>query len=114
MSHGEAFYKWNEAEKRLDFARDRPQAGPDNGDVRVDGVVSKEQFECAVGMAESWQRLFEAKQVELAKAQAERDAAQDNAELMNAAASRYLRRAEQAETTVARLKKRVEELEERG
>ena len=114
MSHWQEIWKWDDAQKRLDPYRVNPQAGPDNGDVRVDGVVSKEQFECAVGMAESWQRLFEAKQVELAKAQAERDAAQDNAELMNAAASRYLRRAEQAETTVARLKKRVEELEERG
>lgn len=48
--------------------------------------------------------------------EAERDAARDNAELMNAAASRYLRRAEQAEKErdALRLKLATMEMGEQG
>ena len=130
MSHGEAFYKWNEAEKRLDFARDRPQAGPDNGDVRVDGVVSKAQFDAAVAQAASFQRLYEAKSIECAKAQSKLETAErwiasiarqiltsemdEEDELAADYEGAHNSIIEEARLEVARLQKRVEALEGQG
>jgi hypothetical protein len=60
MSDFHEIWKWEDAEKRLEFARRYTQAGSDSGDGRMARVVE----EC-----DRWKRLYEAKQLELARLQ---------------------------------------------
>ena len=144
MSHWQEIWKWDDAQKRLDPYRVSPQAGSDNGNVRVDGVVNRGVEEIALVSqnaqlrrmydreyeeCQNWRRLYEAKSIECAKAQSKLETAErwiasiarqiltsemdEEDELAADYEGAYNSIVEEARLEVARLQKRVDELEVR-